>query len=105
MVFRKLIFVLGHLIFKPKVLPYYFIFKKNENKSLNQINAIKKRKIDDYILKMQSRVSFFKGKQINYENAPITTKSDIKKIKGLLLNSLALIKLNQVKLEAPQVSH
>ncbi len=77
---RKIIFLLGHLAFKPMVLWHYYVMKGNERKSIEEIKLIQESLVEKYLFKCTNEISRYKG--LTYKSIkdfPIIQKSEILK--------------------------
>lgn len=75
---RKIIFFLGLLILKPKVLLYFFNMKRNERKSVKEIKLIQESLLEKYLFSCTNEVSYYHGNTYqSIEDFPIIKKSEI----------------------------
>ncbi len=57
---EKVIFYIGHLIAKPRVLFYYFLLCRNEKKSLPTLSDLQENKLRDYLISARKKTIFYK---------------------------------------------
>lgn len=78
--FRKIVFLLGHFIFKPRVLWYFFDMKRNESKNAEEIKSIQDSLLKKYLLKCSRDIPRYKeNMHQSIKDFPIIQKSEILK--------------------------
>jgi phenylacetate-CoA ligase len=60
--FRKLIFIIGHMVLRPRVLFYYLKLKSNEKRSYGELRQEQVNRVLDYLKFCKEHVPYFKDR-------------------------------------------